>query len=254
MEYGICVLGNIPLRKEARDQSEIVSFLLFGEHFKIIKVNEKWINICTYFDNYSGWICAKQYKEITYEDYDNLSLNNFPVNSLKNGELINLSNNETIRIPAGSILPFYHKGKIKIRNAHYSSKVTLATRSIQDLETYSLSYLNSPYLWGGRNHLGIDCSGFSQLIFRLCGIELPRDAFQQAEVGEDVEFAEASKGDLAFFQNKDGRINHVGIVLDNNQIIHASGKVRIDHLKSKGIFNSDSQKYTHVFESLKRYF
>ena len=254
MEYGICVLGNIPLRKEARDQSEIVSFLLFGEHFKIIKVNEKWINICTYFDNYSGWICSKQYKEITYEDYDNLSLNNFPVNSLKNGELIDLSNNETIPIPAGSILPFYHKGKIKIRNVQYSSKVTLASRSIQDLETYSLSYLNSPYLWGGRNHLGIDCSGFSQLIFRLCGIELPRDAFQQAEVGEDVEFAEASKGDLAFFQNKDGRINHVGIVLDDNQIIHASGKVRIDHLKSKGIFNSDSQKYTHVFESLKRYF
>ena len=254
MEYGICNLGNIPVRSQPKDQAEIVSFLLFGEHFKITSVKEKWVEICTYYDNYKGWICSKQYKEITYEDYDNLSVNDFPINSSKNAELIKQSNKETISIPIGSILPYYHKGQLKIRTSKYLTKATIASKDIKNLEDYALSLLNTPYLWGGRSNYGIDCSGSTQLIYRLCGIQLPRDAYQQAKDGIHIDFKDAIKGDLAFFQNKEGKINHVGVVLDNNKIIHSSGKVRIDTLKREGIFNIDSNEITHELIQLKRFF
>ena len=132
--------------------------------------------------------------------------------------------------------------------------MNLATSKKSDLETYSKSLLNTPYLWGGRGPFGIDCSGFSQLIFRLCGIKLPRDAYQQAELGEIIKPTKSIKGDLAFFENNMGKINHVGIVLEKNKIIHSSGKVRIDELNDNGIYNSDSKSITHSLAYIKRLF
>jgi len=254
MEYGICNLGNVPIRSKAKDQAEIVSFLLFGEHFKIISTKKNWIKIITHHDNYEGWICSKQYTEISYEDFDHLSINKFPICGDKNGEIINLSTGDITPISSGAILPYYHKGKFKIRKQEYSTNVNLATSNKSDLETYSKSLLNTPYLWGGRGPSGIDCSGFSQLIFRLCGIKLPRDAYQQAELGEIIKPTKSIIGDLAFFENNMGKINHVGIVLEKNKIIHSSGKVRIDELNNNGIYNSNSKSITHSLTYIKRLF
>jgi cell wall-associated NlpC family hydrolase len=114
-------------------------------------------------------------------------------------------------------------------------------------------YLNAPYLWGGKSVFGIDCSGLSQMVFRQFGIKLRRDAYQQAEQGELVGFLqEAKAGDLAFFDNNEGRINHVGIMMDNERIIHASGKVRIDAIDNQGIFNRELNRYTHKLRIIKR--
>jgi cell wall-associated NlpC family hydrolase len=115
-------------------------------------------------------------------------------------------------------------------------------------------YLHSPYLWGGRTPFGIDCSGFTQMVYKLAGIKLKRDAWQQAEQGSLIHLVdEARQGDLAFFDNDEGRIIHVGIVLPNNKIIHASGKVRLDSLDHHGIFNQETKKYTHNLRLIKRF-
>jgi cell wall-associated NlpC family hydrolase len=114
-------------------------------------------------------------------------------------------------------------------------------------------YLNSPYLWGGRTPFGIDCSGYSQIVYRMCGVDLPRDASQQAEVGDRLSFIEeATPGDLAFFDNNEGRITHVGILLGDNKIIHASGKVRVDRIDHQGIFNDEMHDYSHHLRLITR--
>ena len=116
-------------------------------------------------------------------------------------------------------------------------------------------FLNVPYLWGGKSFFGIDCSGFTQIIYKIHGIKIPRDAYQQAEIGDALTFIEEAKpGDLAFFENKEGRIHHVGIILADQKIIHAHGKVRIDSLDSTGIFNKDQNKHTHKLRFIRSYF
>ena len=120
------------------------------------------------------------------------------------------------------------------------------------LRQNALIILNAPYVWGGRSPLGIDCSGLTQIVYRLQGIDLPRDAYQQAKVGTTLSFIEESEvGDLAFFDDKEGKVIHVGIILEDNHIIHASGKVRIDRIDQQGIFNSEIGKHTHKLRLIK---
>ena len=252
MEYGICILGIIPLRKEAKDQSEIVSQVLFGQHFKVLEITTKWIRIKLASDDYKGWICAKQYEEITHEDYDNLTINNFPLVSSRFSNIQDINSKETIPISMGATLPFYHKGSIKIRKHKFKFTGNIASNNTNDLLKYAYELLNAPYLWGGKSILGIDCSGFTQVVYSLCGIHLPRDAYQQAELGETITLKDINPTDLVFFENDNNRIHHVGIALENNQIIHASGKVRIDNLTQEGIIHSKSKELTHRLHSIKR--
>ena len=252
MEYGICILGIIPLRNEANDQSEIVSQILFGQHFKILEIKPKWINILLANDNYEGWICEKQFEEINYEDYDNLSVNEFPLVSCIFSNVQNLNSKEIIPISMGATLPFYNNNVVKIRKHTFKFKGDIASKKTNDLIKYAYKLLNAPYLWGGKSILGIDCSGFTQLVFSLCGISIPRDAYQQAELGETVTLKNIKPKDLVFFINDKNKVYHVGIALENYQIIHASGKVRIDQLNHKGIINSKTKELTHRLHSIKR--
>lgn len=253
MEYGICQLGIVPARAEASDKAEIVTQLLFGEHFQVLEQHEKWLRIKTHHDNYEAWICQKQWQEITHEDYDNLSINEFPVVADQWGHATNIETGESVPVSAGAILPYYQNGRCRLRNVEYKFEGSIATKKAADLERYAKSFLNTPYLWGGRGPLGIDCSGFAQLVFRLTGRSLPRDAYQQAELGDTIQFTELAEcGDLVFFDNEEGRINHVAIVLQPGFAIHASGKVRIDQLDHQGLFATDQQKYTHKLRIIKR--
>jgi len=118
----------------------------------------------------------------------------------------------------------------------------------------AFAYLDVPYIWGGKSKFGIDCSGFCQQVYKAFGIRLPRDAYQQAALGEVVGFLqEVQCGDLAFFDNEEGKITHVGMMLSSQEIIHASGKVRIDKIDNQGIINVDTGARTHRLRIIKRY-
>ncbi|CAA0152887.1 Probable cell wall-associated hydrolase [Tenacibaculum maritimum] len=254
MRYGICNLSIVPLRIAPTDTSEMVSQVLFGEHFKIIEQEDKWSKICLAFDNYEGYIDRKQYEEITEEVFNTLSDNK----QYYSGELIDFitdNNNHLTTIPIGATLPFFNGSNFKI-NKHifsYDGKSLSEKLPKSAIIEKAFLFLNTPYLWGGKTPFGIDCSGFTQTVYKLCGYHLLRDAKQQAAQGNVLSFIEESEpGDLAFFDNDEGIITHVGIIMSDYNIIHAHGKVRIDRLDHSGIYNIDTHKHTHKLRVIKK--
>ncbi len=251
MKYGLSDLSIVPMRSDPTDLSEMVNQILFGEQYKIIESRKKFSKIRLSHDKYEGWICNKQLFEIEKEDYDTLlsSEKNYTTDVL---DIIKSDSFQTIVI--GSVLPEIQDSIFGFNKTDYMFE-GLTTNGKQEkgmLITNSMMYLNSPYLWGGRTPFGIDCSGLPQMVYRLNGIDLPRDADEQAEVGTTLSFVEESEpGDLAFFDNAEGKIVHVGIILENNHIIHASGKVRIDKIDQQGIFNTELGKHTHKLRLIK---
>lgn len=244
--FGISLLPIIPLREEPNSKSEMVSQLLFGEKYKVLHQQPSWVKIETIDYHYIGWINEKQVNIIDETEWQNL-VNPMVVMDYPHLK-INVNNLPMFIAPGSKI---YLKESFKISGFEFDfdcSKVDLS------LEQIAKQYLNSPYLWGGKSPWGIDCSGFTQMVFRQKNIMLKRDAYQQAEQGELLVFlAEANLGDLAFFDNEDGKITHVGILLNNETIIHASGKVRIDQIDNYGIMNSESKKYSHKLRFIKRF-
>ncbi|MEI6815808.1 MAG: C40 family peptidase [Bacteroidota bacterium] len=255
MEFGICNLSVIPVRAEPSDKSEMVTQLLFGEHFEIIEKQKNWNRIRIAYDGYDGWMDAKQCELISMEDFQSLNKNNFAVTK----DIVQVAIlNETIplAILIGSSLPFYNDRKFKIAEQYYSFEGDVkqfdAVEQNSIIEN-SYHYLNAPYLWGGRGPFGIDCSGYTQLVFKLSGIKLKRDAHQQSEQGQTVNILEETEpGDLVFFDNEDGKIVHVGILLKKDKVIHASGCVKINDIDHHGIFNKEMNKYTHSLRLIKR--
>ena len=251
MQYGISNLSIVPMRNEASDQSEMINQILFGEHFKILQIRKKWNKIRLSHDNYEGWICKKQWTEISEEDYKQLDKD---ISTITTDILDIIKKDHHQPIVIGSILPFYKSGHARINNQMYQfdGLTTPGFVNKKKLIENALIYLNAPYLWGGRSPLGIDCSGLTQMAYRLQGINLPRDAYQQAEIGNTLSFVEESEpGDLAFFDNEEGEVIHVGMILKDNHIIHASGKVRIDRIDQQGIFNTETGNHTHKLRLIK---
>ena len=251
MKYGISNLAIVPMRIEAVDQAEMVNQILFGEHFKVLEVRKKWSKVRLAHDSYEGWVCNKQWIEIEKDIYKQLDKEVATI-AIDILDIISKDHHQPIVI--GSILPSFKSGHALINNEMYrfDGLTTAGFTKKEKLVENALMYLNAPYLWGGRSPLGIDCSGFTQMVYRLQGVDLPRDAYQQAEVGTTLSFVEESEaGDLAFFDNNKERITHVGIILENNHIIHASGKVRIDRIDQQGIFNKELGTHTHKLRLIK---
>lgn len=246
MQYGICHLSIVPLRFEASDKSELVSQVIYGDIFKIVEQRKKWSKIRIAFDNYEGWIDNKQYVEITKEDYN--ALNKAPLKLSTNlVDCIQDKNNQLHSIVLGSTL----NGNALL-NTLFEGAITSEKHPKSNLIQTALQYLNTPYLWGGKTPFGIDCSGFTQMVYKLNGYKLFRDASQQATQGEPLSFIEESEpGDLAFFDNNEGNIIHVGIIMADNYIIHAHGQVRIDRLDHTGIYNATSRTHTHKLRVIK---
>ena len=247
MQYGICNLSLIPLRLESSDKSELVSQVLYGELFQILEKRKNWIKIRLAFDDYEGFIDSKQYKEISERDFKDLHKSNQSF-STDLVEFVQDENNQLIPILIGSSL-----GGLNILNHSYDGNYNSEIKPKSNLIKTASLYLNAPYLWGGKSPFGIDCSGFTQQVYKINGYKLFRDASQQAGQGEVLSFIEESEpGDLAFFDNSEGEIIHVGIILENNYIIHAHGSVRIDRLDQTGIYNKEKNKHTHKLRVIKK--
>ena len=254
MLYGISNLSIIPLRKEASDTSEMISQVLFGEHFKVLEKRKNWSKIRIHFDSCEGYIDNKQYEEISEELYAELSNSEVTLSS----ELVDFiadENNSLTTITIGSVLPFYSGKTTTIKDKKYKYEGGFINKKLD--KSYLLKtafiFLNSPYLWGGKTPFGVDCSGFTQMVYKLCGYQLLRNAKEQATQGEVLSFIEESEpGDLAFFDDHEGVITHVGIIMKDNYIIHAHGKVRIDRLDHSGIYNVDSKRHTHKLRVIKK--
>ena len=256
MDFGVCCLSIIPVRADVSGKSEMVSQLLFGETFSILSQSKGWAKILTDHDNYEGWIDEKQFIPLSSDEHSQI----FTSTKYYSTDLVHAltqNNIGTLNIVPGSILYNAPAGEFKLCNKTFSFDGNEIKADIEpsceQLIKNAFYFLNSPYLWGGRTPFGIDCSGFVQIAARLSGISLPRDTHEQAEEGEMINLiSEANPGDLAFFDNEDGRIIHVGIILENGQIIHASGKVSIDTLDHQGIFNEETKKYSHQLRVIKR--
>lgn len=254
MVYGICNLSMAPLRAMATDKSEMVSQVLFGETFEILETEKEWSKIRLSYDNSEGFIDNKQYLIITETFFLKLTTEKKYIS----GELIDFitnKNNELTTIPLGADLPFYNNNKLEI-NAElymYEGAVLSEVKAKSEIPQIAFTYLNTPFLWGGKTPFGMDASGFVQMVYKLCGHSLFREVKAQATQGEVLSFIEESvPGDLAFFDNEEGEIIHVGIILNDYHIIHCHGKVRIDTLDHSGIYNADTQKHTHKLRIIKK--
>jgi cell wall-associated NlpC family hydrolase len=255
MSFAICIVPSAPLRKEDTHRSEMISQVLFGELAEVLEENKSFTRIRCVYDGYEGWCQSNQM--IAIED---TKANTITKRITADWDTIITANNQPMHIPIGSSLGFLENGKAvldrcNISYAGQSFDPDTAVISVDAIKAKALQYLNTPYLWGGRSVYGIDCSGFVQQVFRCFNIALPRDAYQQAGIGEAVGFLqEAQCGDLAYFDNEEGRITHVGIMLGTDTLIHASGKVRIDKIDNMGIVNGDTGERTHTLRIIKRYF
>ena len=229
----------MPLRAEASDSSELVTQVLYGELFKVLESRKKWSRIRLAFDGYEAWIDNKQFLFIEQDKYKHLSKQT-PIVSEDLVDMVSTKDKQILSIVLGSSL-----NALDLLNHEFEGSRTQEKFAKENLISTALLYLNTPYLWGGKTPFGIDCSGFTQMVYKLNGYALKRDASQQVDQGEALSFIEESEpGDLAFFDNTEGDITHVGIIMKDNYIIHAHGKVRIDRLDHTGIFNMQSNTHT----------
>jgi cell wall-associated NlpC family hydrolase len=252
MQHGLIHLAIVPLRDAPAHKAQQVSQLLFGESFEVLEIQDQWLQVKTDNDDYTGFIQATQavlFDAVNHpQNQQKFQLTAQPVTVVRK-----ITDRSLLYLPAGSRIAHLEQNQFAIGTTTFELlHPILADKNSIKNDAYS--YLNTPYLWGGRTHFGIDCSGFAQAVYLQQGIQIKRDAWQQAEQGKAVDFLQSAlPGDLAFFDNEEGRIVHVGIMLDIEQIIHASGSVKIDRIDDQGIYSAELKKYTHQLRIIKRF-
>jgi gamma-D-glutamyl-L-lysine dipeptidyl-peptidase len=259
LSFAVCHVAVMPLRKEASHRAEQISQMLYGERAEILKIEPNdWAYIRCLWDDYEGWCKLSQLHIIAKKEFAKAP--NFIVSGhqskliFEEGEMLLPAGADLFGLKKGNILINGNKGKWKGKKR----AVKELSPSPEQIQQLARSYLYAPYQWGGRGVSGIDCSGFSQMVMKQCGLSIARDASQQVLQGETISFLqEAQCGDLAFFDNAEGKINHVGILIDNNTIIHAteaSGYVVLDKIDQQGIVSRIHRKRTHSLRMIKRMF
>lgn len=247
MQYGICTLSIIPLKLEPSDSSEMISQVLYGEVFKVLEQRAKWSKVRLQLDSSEGWIDNKQYLLVQEEVYE-ASEKETPIFSADLIEFITDEKQNLMPIPLGSLL-----NQMELLKQHFEGQKIYGRKVKDNIVPTAFLYLNAPYLWGGKTPFGIDSSGLAQMVYRINGYRLHRNAAQQVAQGESLSFIEECEpGDLAFFDNKEGMIEHVGIMMKDNYIIHAHGKVRVDRIDHSGIYNADLGRHTHQLRVIKK--
>ncbi len=256
IKYAICEQSLVAVRKQPSDQSEMINQLLFGDLLTVTDNKNSWYLIITKHDGYEGWVDTKQITIIDQIQFDELARVE-PVFLSDISATFSTTEGKMKHIVIGSKLPYCGNNSFLISDGKYlfegDLQSSIAKVTTHNIINNAMKFIGAPYLWGGRSPFGVDCSGLSQIVFGMAGVKLKRDASLQVEMGETINFVnEAVAGDLAFFDNEEGIITHVGIIVDNKQIIHASGEVRIDSIDHNGIYNKQQKKYTHKLRIIKR--
>jgi len=248
-KVGICLQAYIPLRKEPAEQAEMTSQVIFGEFVEIIEITEMWLYVKILFDNYEGWIDKNSITLTDSFTRDNKAI------TIRNTTLINTKSNKKVHIPIGSVFPNSVKNQTEIISTTFKATdpSAIINKKTMQLKKVIEQLEGIPFIWGGRTGYGFDCSGLTQYLLRTQGKKIPRDSSEQARLGITLNFLNETKtGDLAFFDNSEGIITHVGAIIDSNTILHASGRVRFDKLDQQGIYNEALGKYTHRLRIIKR--
>ncbi len=247
--YLICNLPIIPMRAEPSHRAEMVNQLMFGEVCEVLEDTEEWYYVRSAFDNYKGFVDKVQMSTLEGKDPEDF-INFTHVNTAAERFL---TKDGSMLIPGGSFLSKTILKNIGVERMPKSARPFGQVQDVSILYDVAMSFINAPYLWGGKSILGFDCSGFVQTLYKMVGISLPRDAAQQVECGRTISFIDnVLTGDLAFFDNEEGNITHVGLCVVPDRIIHASGQVRIDTLDHQGIYHLQKKKYTHQLRLIKR--
>lgn len=255
-DFGICRLSVVPVRLEPSEKTEMVTQLLFGDQYEVTQqsADKKWLKIKIQYDQYEGWIDDKQHHAISKDYFDYLDQAEFKITTDITTSILYHKSPQVILM--GSMIPISSSELFKMEEQfafNGEAKNVGQKREFEFLKNTAVKYINAPYLWGGKSPFGIDCSGLTQMVFKISGYSLFRDAWQQANQGKAVKiYHDAKPGDLVFFKNTEGKIVHVGILLNEDKIIHASGRVRIDHFDEQGILNLETKIYTHQFGHIRR--
>lgn len=256
MTKSICTYGYIPVRHEPSEKSEMTTQILFGETYEVMGKADKWLRIKTDFDSYEGWIDAKLHVSLLDSEVESWIEAPKWVAPGPFVKIVRDTHTAPFIIPGGSSIWFNGSDLSSFvigNNEYYLTSNYSPSKRPGSIEEIAMTFFQAPYLWGGRSFYGLDCSGFTQIVNKIYGRTIPRDASQQVELGETINFVEEAKaGDLAFFDNSEGRVTHVGICLGGGEIIHSSGSVRIDKLDHQGIFSLQKQAYTHSLRVIKR--
>ncbi|MEI9920289.1 MAG: C40 family peptidase [Bacteroidota bacterium] len=253
IDYGVCRLAIVTARKEADQKSEPVTQLLFGDHYEVVEFSkdQKWLSVIVNADNSEGWIDRLQHHAISKEYHEQIGLANFKITTDIASTM--LYKKSQLTIVMGSIVPISASELFKMEEQFAFNGETKSLgqrRDFEFLKSIACKYLNAPHFPGGKSPFGIDAPGFTQMSFRLAGYQLPRDVQQQWNHTKPA--GDTLPGDLVFFKDKHEKINHVGILLDEQKIIHCSGKVRIDILLEEGIFVAETKLYTHSLAGFRR--
>lgn len=237
-------LSHVPLRAEASDRSECVNQVLAGETVTELSFGEgNWVEV-ELPDGYRGWLDRRQLRPVTTM---------WVGQPLRLAELSSAWENVAGGwLPAGACVrrlgERWFLGEDEIRP---TSKVPSPFDG--DMVDWALTMLGVPYHWGGRTGWGFDCSGLVSLAAALVGLQVPRDASQQFQVGLDVDLQGIRRNDVAFFQNEEGRITHVGICDGAGKVIHASGEVRVDQLDGQDLRRHEDGEVSHRLAGVKRW-
>ena len=251
----------VPVRTEPREVAEQSTQMLFGELCTVLEQKPRWNRVKLLSDGQEGWVDAKMITLMSDDEYRTYSkdLSSAARVVFPMAYAVSENNGQTIPLTAGTQLVRYKDGRFEVLGVGFRIEPSMVrvqpfAMNQENLMQAVRFFLNIPYLWGGKNAMGMDCSGFTQTIMGLFGKNLLRNASEQAKQGEAVaSLKETQAGDLVFFDHEDGRISHVGIVIDPERVIHCSGRVKVEKLDETGIFSAEQGEYSHHLVAIRRY-